>query len=86
MEFLVKVIAKGEVTNIQGANGVIAKVEIEMGNGEHRFIASAFDKAALSVAATQYDPNALYVADLTFGVSKSEKKFQNIRLNRINPF
>ena len=86
MEILVKVLAKSEVQNVQTSDATLQKLEVMMACGENQIIAAAFDKTALSIAAMQIDPASLYVADVTFSLSRTEKKFQNVRLNRLNAF
>lgn len=86
MEILVKVIAKSEVQNVQATDTTLQKVEVTMAWGENQILAAAFDKTALTIAAMQIDPASLYVADVTFSLSKTEKKFQNVRLNRLTTF
>lgn len=86
MEILVKVLAKSEVQNVQAGDATLQKVEVTMAWGENQIMAAAFDKTALSIAAMQIDPTSLYVADVSFSLSKTEKKFQNVRLNRLNAF
>lgn len=86
MEQIVRVCSKGAIENVVVNGTNIPKVEVTMQWGENQIIAAAFDKQAATVAALQIDPNALYVADLSFSISKSEKKFQNVRLNRLTAF
>lgn len=86
MEILVKVIAKGVVENVQVQDKTLQKIDVTLAWGENQMIATAFDKQALAVAGLQVDAASLYVADVTFSLSKSEKKFQNVRLNRLTAF
>lgn len=86
MEILVKVIAKGVVENVQVQDKTLQKIDVNLAWGENQMIATAFDKQALVVAGLPVDDTSLFVADVTFSLSKSEKKFQNVRLNRLTAF
>lgn len=86
MEILVKVIAKGGVENVQVQDKALQKIDVTLAWGENQMVATAFDKQALVVAGLPVDDTSLFVADVTFSLSKGEKKFQNVRLNRLTAF
>lgn len=88
MEIIVRVIEKGALEKFKGANSgeEVSKVDVTLGHGQNRIIATAFDKTALEIAAWEIDTSYIYVADISFSISGSERKFQNVRLNRLTSF
>ena len=88
MEIIVRVIEKGALEKFRGAASgeEVSKVDVTLGHGSNRIIATAFDKTALEIAATDIDTSYIYVADISFSVAGSERKFQNVRLNKLTAF
>lgn len=87
MWVLCKITNVGEVSKIPTEKGEeISKIELQLTGCGDNFIVAAFDKAALEIAANKPVVGAYYWTDLTFSVSGKEKKFQNVRLNRLTAF
>lgn len=87
MWVLCKITSVGEVSKISTEKGEeISKIEVQLTGCGDNFIATAFDKAALEIASNKPVAGAYYWVDLTFSISGKEKKFQNVRLNRLNAF
>lgn len=87
MEVICKVMEVGNLTQITTASGNnLPKIEVLLGVGQHQILAGAFDKEAAAIASSTIDKDALYVADLAFSVSGSDKKFQNVRLTHLSLF
>lgn len=87
MWVLCKVTNVGELSKITTEKGEeISKIELQLTGCGDNFIVAAFDKAALEIASNKPAVGAYYWSDLTFTISGREKRFQNVRLNRLTAF
>jgi hypothetical protein len=89
MEVLVKVTRKGELENFTSQNSgeTVPKLAMNLACGADQFTATAFDKEAIRLHQSEIDLGTVYVANLSFTVSKGERgEFQNVRINKLLPF
>lgn len=87
MELLVKIDRVGALTAVSASNGeTLQKIEVEFSCGQNHLLGAAFDREAVRLSGMTFNNTSIYVVDVTFGVSGTEKKFQNVRINRIMPF
>lgn len=87
MLVLCKITNVGELSKIPTEKGEeITKIELQLTGSGDNFIAAAFDKTALEIASNKPAVGAYYWAYLTFTISGKEKRFQNVRINRLEAF
>ena len=84
---LVKVESVSEVRTFVNGNGEQATaIDLELSQGSERFVCSAFDKTVTAIQNLKIVAGVLVWADLHFGVSGKDKKFQSVRVQSINLF
>ena len=86
MQLIVRVIEVSPLVSFQSARSgeTIQKVDVLLGYGRNRFLATAFDKLALYLSSAALDKSYFYVAELSFSVNGTERKFQSVRLNDLS--
>lgn len=84
---LVKVESVSEVRTFVNGNGEQATaIDLELSQGNERFVCSAFDKTVTAIQNLKIVAGVLVWADLHFAVSGKDKRFQSVRVQSINLF
>lgn len=86
MYLIVRVIEVSALESFQSERSgeTIQKVDVLLGVGRNRFLATAFDKLALYLSSAALDKSYFYTADLSFSVNGTQRKFQSVRLNDLS--
>lgn len=86
MLLIVRVIEVTPLVSFQSERSgeTIQKVDVLLGIGRNRILATAFDKLALYLSSAALDKSYFYTAELSFSVNGTERKFQSVRLNDLS--